>query len=167
MPNRLGGLCKGAISQQALMPCNTSPVISTLSAKRSPPCTTRWPTASISDISFITPYSLWVKALRTILMPTTWSGISSFKSMVYFPTGVCFKVDPSMPMRSTSPLAITFSPSILISWYLMEELPQFTTNTITIRLLVSYTSAALLLLSRHSSPRNIHAISIHHLKEKT
>ena len=48
MPVRLAGLWSGARGMQSSMALRTSSVMRTDRLKASPPCTTRWPTASIS-----------------------------------------------------------------------------------------------------------------------
>ena len=57
---------------------------------------------------------------------TAWLGMP--ERMVIFPRPMlsCLRLAPSVPMRSTMPLARMASVSMSKSWYFRDELPQFT-----------------------------------------
>ncbi len=65
MPVMLAGLWRGARGMHSSRAFMTSSVMRTDLAKASPPCTTRWPTASISFMEPITPLSLSTRAFST------------------------------------------------------------------------------------------------------
>ena len=100
MPARLAGLCSGASGTQASMPATHSSVMSVASTKRSPPCTTRWPTA-----------------------PTP----SGFASSSTWPMAAAC-VRPPCPTRSMSPERRTSAVATSMTWYFTEELPALMTS---------------------------------------
>ena len=112
----------------SLMVLITSSVINTEELNFSPPCTTLCPTASISSKFLITPYSGWVNCLNTNWIPSSWF-FTSCSILCFSPLTVCVKKESDNPIFSKYPFAIKFSFSISINWYLMDELPQFTTKT--------------------------------------
>ncbi len=130
MPSRLAGLCNGAISNSARIFSFTSSVTRVLSAKNSPPCATRCPTAFTSSSEAITPCSASVRASSTRRMPVVWSGMGRCSSKRFLPTGLCVRSPSARPMRSTRPLASRLLPaaSMSITWYLIDELPQLSTK---------------------------------------
>ncbi len=65
MPVMLAGLWRGARGMHSSRAAITSPVMRTEEANFSPPWTTRWPTASISEALLITPCSLDSRASST------------------------------------------------------------------------------------------------------
>ena len=66
-PRRLWGLWSGARTTHSSIIASTSGVTSTEDANFSPPCTTRWPTASISLTLLRTPCSGWTRTLQDAL----------------------------------------------------------------------------------------------------
>ena len=102
--------------------------MSTLSEKYSPPCATRWPTASISSNDSIHPYSLPVSTFSMFWIAEWCSGILVFK-ITFSPLGkVSFKKESSNPIFSAPPCANTDLESMSNNLYFTDELPQFNTN---------------------------------------
>ena len=75
-----GGLCNGAREAHSSNASITAGVINTESANFSPPCTTRWPTASISSIEEITPNSASTKISSKMRSASLWFKIGSTRS---------------------------------------------------------------------------------------
>ncbi len=128
MPITCGGLCSGASLDKSSMVRIISSVTRTLLLNFSPPCTTRWPMASISSLLATTAPSPSVIIFSMALKASAWVGSSSFSSKV-LSFALCTRVPPSMPMRSHRPLHITVSVSMSSSWYFSEDDPQLITNT--------------------------------------
>ena len=128
IPFRLAGLWSGANGVHSLTFSNSSLVMSTLEANFSAPCTTRWPTASMSLKFFRQPYLASVRVSRMKAMPTVWSGMA-FSRITFSPfLSVNLRNESGRPTFSMPPCAIT-SPEVMSkSLYLMELLPQFNTN---------------------------------------
>ena len=55
----------------------TASLISTEQAKVSAPCTTRWPTASISSMEAMTPFLGSTRASSTAWMASAWVGMDT------------------------------------------------------------------------------------------
>ena len=123
-----GGLWRGAISTLSSIPFKTFSSIITDWAKSSPPCTTLWPTASISSSDLIAPYSSFVRDSITSSRALLWSCIGVSIVFFSFPIVSCLILEPSIPILSTKPFAINSSVSISMSWYFREEDPQLITN---------------------------------------
>ena len=127
-PFRLAGLWSGAKSLQAIKASSTSLFSNTDSLKRSPPCTIRWPTALISSNDLIAPYSGLTNVFRMNSIPAVCSGMS-FSNIFFSPLGkVSFRKEPTKPIFSIPPCARTSLVVISNNLYLIEELPQLSTN---------------------------------------
>ncbi len=127
MPARLGGLCRGARSENFSTVFITPASILTEPLYSSPPWTTRWPTAEISEALFITPVFLSVSADRMSSIPFRWSG--TFCSIFCSPLPAeCFRRDFSSPIFSSTPFARSFRSGISNNLYLIDELPQLMTK---------------------------------------
>ena len=122
------GLCNGAKEINSLSFSLTSSVTRTDFGKYSPPWTTLCPTAPISSRDCIAPYSGLVKISKTLWRATSWSTISSLKT-TFSPLAVLWVIiPPEIPILSTSPFPRILWSSILKTWYLRDELPEFTTK---------------------------------------
>ena len=131
MPCNAPGLWSGAKGDNFSISANACSSSFTGWEYFSPPCTMRWPTASISEICFRQPpFAGSVSAPHAKRTAAVWSGASQ---------GLCFSEKPSvekvksalpMPMRSTWPLANIFSLSISKSMNFSDELPALTTRTL-------------------------------------
>ena len=128
IPIKFAGLWSGASSLHSSTFANTSSFNTTDWANFSPPCTTRCPTASISERLFTAPVFGFTSASSTIWIPSLWVGIGASVISLSWPASWYTNL-PSIPILSQSPLASTASVSELISWYFKEELPQLITNT--------------------------------------
>ena len=106
----------------------TASSIKTEELNFSPPWTTLCPTAPISSKLLITPYSGCVNWANTNFIPSSWLFIGS-SILRFSPFTVCVKNESGNPIFSKYPFAITLSFSMFINWYLIDELPQFTTKT--------------------------------------
>ena len=144
MPRILAGLCSGANALHSSISLITFSSINTDEENFSPPCTTRWPMASISSRDFSIPCSGATKASRTVFIATEWSGMSTDFSS-FSPFTLIEKI-PSSPILSHWPEALTSSDSESISWYFKDELPQFTT-----RIFITY-FLHYILLWKHKAP---------------
>ena len=102
---------RGAIS--SILSMMASVTISDL-VKNSAPCTTRWPMAEISLLSFTTAPSPLVIISTTFINASVWVGKGTSCSHSP-PLALCVILLPSMPMRSHRPLHSTRSPSISMS----------------------------------------------------
>ena len=99
IPSNPAGLCKGANSEHSFTFSITSSVITTESLNFSPPWTILWPTASISFISEITPYSLLNSFSITKLIASLWDG-TGCSNLFFSPLAVCVKKEESCPILS-------------------------------------------------------------------
>ena len=81
----------------------TASSILTEEANFSPPWTTRWPTASISPMLLMTPWSALVRASRTAWMASAWVGMAISNTCLAPVAGILWVRRPSMPMRSHRP----------------------------------------------------------------
>ena len=87
MPVMLAGLWRGARGLHSSMVAMTSSVMRTDLANFSPPCTTRWPTASISFMEPMTPLSASTRAFSTAWMASEWVGMAtSTASSTFLPS---------------------------------------------------------------------------------
>ena len=77
IPMRFAGLWSGARSLHSSIPFNTSSVSTVELANFSPPCTTRCPTASISERLFKAPVLSLISVSKTIWTACLWVGISA------------------------------------------------------------------------------------------
>src|SRR5437867_1158314 len=136
MPLRLFGLCSGASSIVSSIPRMTSSSTRTERMNRSPPCVTRWPTASISaileirtdELSLTSHCSKWSSAAR-------WSRSGAVPRAVVPPDVSKLKI-ASPPMRSYAPrarrassLASMRSGSVCTTWNLSVDDPALRTRT--------------------------------------
>src|SRR5919112_2602580 len=126
MPSRLLGLCRGARGAWSAMAAMASASIRVGSVSLSPPWTTRWP---IPARSVIGPPVI-SKAAKIRSKPSEWSATRSSTTSGSASPARWVSFDPASPIRSTSPEANAFGPSISKSWYLMDEEPVLTTRTL-------------------------------------
>ena len=133
IPSSPAGLWRGASEAHFSIPSLTLWSMMQLWVKYSPPCTTLWPTASISSRERRTPCSGSTSSPSTSFIPSVWSATGLWILCLSFPGTECVISPSSIPILSTRPLASReCSLSLLISstWYLIEELPQFKTSII-------------------------------------
>ena len=128
MPRMAAGLCRGASGLRSWMALTTSGVMRQLSLNFSPPWTTRWPMASISETLSMTLPAPVVIFFTTSVNASVWVGKMA-GVVAFWPLASWVIMLLSMPMRSHRPLQRTFSPSISISWYFRLEEPQLITRT--------------------------------------
>ena len=112
--------------------------MSTESVNFSPPCTTRWPMAWMSSQP-LTPGILVVgSSIQDLIrmMAARWSRMGSTPLNGAPPSAWRLMIASFVPTFSMRPLAMVLSPSdskssrsVLMSWNLTEELPQFRTKT--------------------------------------
>ena len=68
-------------------------------------------------------------------MPEVWSGMLLVSSNLGLSTGLCTSSPSDRPIRSICPFTsseYSFAQDILITWYLIDELPQFKTRIVII-----------------------------------
>ena len=75
MPMRLAGLWRGPRGMHSRMASFTASVTSTEAENLVPPCSTRWPTAPISTMERMAPFSGSCRALSIISVAWTWFSI--------------------------------------------------------------------------------------------
>ena len=125
MPSMFAGLCSGASGTSSRISASTSSSTTVGPEKRSPPCTTRCPTANGASVS----PPVRSNAASTRSSAAAWSGIFPC-SVSGSPAGVRWVSEPaSSPIRSTSPDAHTVRPSMSISWYFSDDDPALSTRT--------------------------------------
>ena len=131
MPCKLAGLWSGARSKASRMASTTSPSMSADSANRSPPWTTRWPTAPISgSTSPRGPSASRIRSSRCA-SAVAWSGAASeIRSGLASPRRNDAS-DDTAPMRSTWPAASTAPASASMRSTLSDDEPALTTRTVT------------------------------------
>src|SRR5215207_2146665 len=126
MPSRLLGLCSGARGAWSAMAAMAASSIRVGAVSRSPPCTTRWPMPARSPMGSPAVSN----APKTRSNPSEWSATRSSTTSGSPPPARWVSLAPTSPIRSTSPEASTFWPSISNNWYLIDDDPVLTTSTL-------------------------------------
>ena len=128
MPAMFAGLCSGASVTSSRISSSTSSSTTVGPEKRSPPCTTRCPTANGASVS----PPVRSNAASTRSSAAAWSGIFPDSVSGSAPAARCSSRPSSSPIRSTRPDAQTRSPAPSArsrSWYFSDDDPALSTRT--------------------------------------